>query len=77
MTTTTRVRRSKGKLKALAYDGVAPTVANVEAGTYPFTREAYLVTLAQPSAKVRAFLDFVKSAEGGTVLKANDAIPPK
>ena len=67
MTTTTRVRRSKGKVKALAYNGVAPTVVNVEAGTYPFTREAYLVTKADPSAKVRAFLDFVKSAEGGEV----------
>ena len=77
MTTTTRVRRSEGKVEALAYDGVAPTVVNVEAGTYPFTREAYLVTRADPSAKVRAFLDFVKSAEGSTVLKANDAIPPK
>ena len=77
MTTTTRVRRSKGKVEALAYDGVAPTVVNVEASTYPFTREAYLVTRADPSAKVRAFLDFVKSAEGSTVLKANDAIPPK
>ena len=77
MTTTTRVRRSKGKVKALAYNGVAPTVVNVEGGTYPFTREAYLVTKADPSAKVRAFLDFVKSAEGGEVLKANDAIPVK
>ena len=77
MTTTTRVRRSKEKVKALNYNGVAPTVVNVEGGTYPFTREAYLVTKADPSAKVRAFLDFVKSAEGGEVLKANDAIPVK
>ena len=77
MTTTTRVRRSKGHVKALAYDGVRPSVDNVEAGTYPFTREAYLVTLAEPSAEVRAFLDFVKSAKGGEVLKANDAIAVK
>ena len=75
MTTTTRVRRSKGKVKALALYGVAPTVANVEANTYPFTREAYLVTKADPATKVGAFLDFVKSTEGGEVLKANDAIP--
>jgi len=75
MTTTTRVRRSKGTIKALAYDGVAPTVVNVEAGRYAFTREAYLVTKASPSAMVRAFLDFAKSAKGGEVLKANDAIP--
>lgn len=75
MTTTTRVRRSKGKIRAVAYNGVAPTVANVENGTYTFTRKAYLVTKASPSTKVAAFLKFVRSAEGAAVLKANDAIP--
>ena len=75
MTTTTRVRRSKGKIKAVSYNGVAPSVANVEAGKYLFTREAYLVTKANASAKVEAFLAFVKSAGGRSVLKANEAIP--
>ena len=73
----TRVRRSKGEVRAISYNGVAPTVANVEAGKYPFTREAFLITKASPSAKVKAFLEFVKTAEGGSVLKANDAIPVK
>ena len=77
MTTTTRVRRSKGKISAISYNGVTPSVANVEAGKYPFTREAYLVTKANPSAKVTAFLKFVNSANGSSVLKANDAIPVK
>ena len=77
MTTTTRVRRSKGEVRAISYNGVSPTVANVEAGKYPFTREAYLVTKDNPSAKVKAFLEFVRSAEGAEVLKANDAIPVK
>ena len=44
MTTTTRIRRSTGAINAVAYHGVAPTVANVEARKYPFTREAYLIT---------------------------------
>lgn len=74
MTTTTRVRRSEGKIRAVAYNGVAPTVTNVANSTYPFTREAYLVTKAKPSAKVAAFLEFVRSNKGAAVLKANDAI---
>ncbi len=75
MTTTTRVRRSQGEVRFVSYNGVAPTVENVQAGKYPFTREAFLITKTNPPAKVKAFLEFVKSAEGGSVLKANDAIP--
>ena len=75
MTTSARVRRAKGAIKAVAYNGVAPTIANVEAGRYRFTRQAYLVTKAIVSAKVKAFLDFTYSAQGALVLKANDAIP--
>ncbi len=75
MTTTTRVRRSKGAVKAVAFEGFAPTVANVTAGTYRFTRQAYLITKTVPSPKVKAFLAFAYSPKGGFVLRANDAIP--
>ncbi len=75
MTTMTRVRRSKGKIRAVAYNGIEPSVANVESGGYRFIREAYLVTKARPSAAVAAFLTFVGSDQGAAVLKANDAIP--
>ncbi len=77
MTTTTRVRRSKDAINAVAYNGVSPTIANVEAGKYRFTRQAYLITKTIPSTKVKAFLDFTFSAKGGLILKANDAIPVK
>ena len=59
----------------MAYNGIEPSVANVESGGYRFIREAYLVTKARPSAAVAAFLAFVGSDQGAAVLKANDAIP--
>ncbi len=58
MTTTTRVRRSKEAINAVAYNGVAPTIANVEAGKYRFNRQAYLITKTIPSTKLKEFLDF-------------------
>jgi len=75
MTTTTVVEQSGGKIKALALDGVAPTEANVIAGTYPLVREVFLVVKADASPAAKAFLAFVKSGDGGKVIKANGAIP--
>jgi ABC-type molybdate transport system substrate-binding protein len=38
-------------------------------------REVFLVTGANASPATKAFLDFVKSAEGASTIKANGAIP--
>ncbi|MDO8534029.1 MAG: substrate-binding domain-containing protein [Xanthobacteraceae bacterium] len=73
MTGTSVVEQSKGKLKAIALDGVAANEANVAAGRYRLTRDAFLVTRNAPSAPVKAFIDFVKSAEGAQVIRANGA----
>jgi hypothetical protein len=53
-----------GTTRALALNGVAPTVANVTNGTYPLRRTLYLVTLGEPTPAAQAWLDFVRSAEG-------------
>lgn len=74
MTGTSVVEQSKGKLKAIALDGVAANEANVAAGRYRLTRDAFLVTRNAPSAPVKAFIDFVKSADGAAVIRANGAI---
>jgi phosphate transport system substrate-binding protein len=75
MTTTTVVEQSGGNIKALALDGVVPTEANVTAGTYRLVREVFLVAKENTSPAAKAFLTFVKSAEGAAVIKANGAIP--
>ena len=75
MTTTTVAEQSGGKIKALSLDGVAPTEANVTAGTYRLVREVFLVVKGNSSPVAKAFLAFVKSTDGAKVIKANGAIP--
>lgn len=75
MTTTTVVEQSGGKIKALSLDGVAPTETNVTAGKYRLVREVFLVAKGSAAPATKAFVAFVKSAEGAVIIKANGAIP--
>jgi phosphate transport system substrate-binding protein len=75
MTTTTVAEQSGDKIKALSLDGLAPTEANVIAGKYRLVREVFLVAKGSASPATKAFLAFVKSADGAKVIKANGAIP--
>lgn len=75
MTTTTVVEQSRGRIKALSLNGVAPSPANVERRIYTLTRDSFLVTKAPPSPAVAGFLDFVRSPAGTAVIVANGAVP--
>jgi phosphate transport system substrate-binding protein len=74
MTSATVVEQSQGKIKAIALNGTVPSESNVVAGSYRLTRDAFLVTRNAPSAETKAFIDFVKSADGTAVIRANGAI---
>ncbi len=43
---------------------VAPTLANVQSGKYPLSRDLYFYLKQKPSGEVKAFIDFVLSADG-------------
>ena len=75
MTTTTVVEQSGGKIKALSLDGVAPTEENVADGKYRLVREVFLVATGNASQATKAFLAYVKSADGAKIIKSNGAIP--
>ena len=75
MTTTTVVEQSKGQIKTLALDGIAPTEATVINGSYRLVREVFLVANGDAAPATKAFLAFVKSADGARVIRANRAIP--
>ena len=75
MTTLVRVTQSLGKIRALSIDGIRPNTGNLISGAYTLTRSSYLITAADPSPKVAAFLTFVRSAEGAQIIIANNAIP--
>lgn len=75
MTTMTVVEQSKGKISALALNGVAPSPENVRSGAYRLTRDSFLVVRSAPGLAVVRFLDFVRSPEGKGVIRANGAVP--
>jgi PGF-CTERM protein len=56
-------------MKALSVGSVDATVQNVVAGTYPISRNLYLLTKGEPSALEAAFINFVLSSEGQKVVE--------
>jgi len=69
-------------VKALSIDGAAPTVDNINAGTYKIVRPFNIAVTGTVSEAARAFIDFIQSAEGQAVVEANgyiasvqDAVP--
>lgn len=67
-TTLSQILTEKRAIRALALDGVEPTVANAAAGRYRVHKRFYLVVRDPPSAPARAFVDFVRSAEAQAIL---------
>ena len=70
MTTMTVVEQSKGTVKALTLNGIAPSAENVKSGRYFLTRDFYLVIKGEPVPSLKNFLDFVHSPEGDRVIKS-------
>jgi len=58
-----------GSVKALAVDGVAGSVENAKAGTYPIVRPLYFLTKEQPTGIVKEFIDFCLGAEGQSIVE--------
>ncbi|MFL7791528.1 MAG: phosphate ABC transporter substrate-binding protein [Anaerolineae bacterium] len=56
-------------VKALAIDGVDAAVDNAKSGTYPIVRPLNMLTNGEPAGEVKAFLDFIFSAEGQTIVE--------
>jgi phosphate transport system substrate-binding protein len=74
VTSATVVEQSKGKVIAVALEGVAPSARNIAAGRYRLVRDAFLVTRKDADGAVKAFIAFVKSREGAAVIQVNGAI---
>jgi phosphate transport system substrate-binding protein len=63
-------------IKVLRVNGVLPTADNIRTGRYPLLQNLAFVFLPQKlSAEAKAFLDFVRSSEGGQIMQANGYVP--
>jgi phosphate transport system substrate-binding protein len=75
MTTLIRVAQSHGAIKAMAINNIKPEPENLLNGSYPLSRDLFLITESQPKAEVAAFLAFVNSVQGAEIITANHAVP--
>lgn len=62
-------------IRALALDGVMPTVETIRDGTYDLTKTFHFVTRPEPEPAVRAFMEFAASPEGRDILEATGVVP--
>ena len=59
-------------INILSIDGVAPSAENIEAGTYLMGLPLGIAVSDTPSAEAQAFVDFISSDEGRTLLADAD-----
>ena len=55
-------------VKALKVGGISPTAANASNGTYPVVRPLNMMTKGAPSAAVKAWFDYILSADGQAIV---------
>ncbi len=56
-------------------DGVTPSVATVQDGTYPISRDLNMFTKGQPSGAVKEFIEYIQSSEGQSIVEAEGFVP--
>ena len=62
-------------IKFLAIDGVAPTVENIQGGSYPLATEFYAITARPREGNVARMIDFLRSPEGQRLIDASGYVP--
>jgi len=67
----------KDTVKALKVEGVAPSNSTVLDGTYKISRPFIYITGRDLSGAAQAFIDFVMSAEGQSIVESSGFIPVK
>jgi phosphate transport system substrate-binding protein len=60
--------------KALAFDGVEPTLEAVASGRYPLYKDLAFVTVGPPTGEAKAFIDFVASIPDDELFRERGAI---
>jgi phosphate transport system substrate-binding protein len=76
VTTLAQLTTEPSGLTPLAWEGVAPTLANLAAGRYPLWKPFFAVVPAAPPARTQRFLEFLGSPEGRKLLKGAGCLPP-
>lgn len=60
--------------KALAFDGVEPTLEALEAGRYPLYKDLAFVTVGPPTGEAKRFIEFVASSTDDEIFRERGAL---
>jgi phosphate transport system substrate-binding protein len=71
----TQLMTESHTLRALSWNGVAPTLQNLGSGAYPLSKPLHLVVRAAPTRAVRQFLEFLGGAEARRILEQTGNLP--
>ena len=72
--TRTQITTEKRNLRFLTIDGIAPTLENYKSGAYPYGKTLYLVVPAKISPEAAAFLAFIATPSGESLLRKAEII---
>lgn len=61
--------------KLLSIDGVYPSLENIQNWSYPLIVNIYAVTVGKPNAEVKAFLDWILSPQGQSLVEKTGYAP--
>ena len=62
---------------AVAFNGIQPTLANVQSGRYPIARGLYSNTKGRPTGLVKKFIDYLFTEEGQKIVTQKGFVPVK
>ncbi|AHF08431.1 PstS family phosphate ABC transporter substrate-binding protein [Desulfitobacterium metallireducens] len=65
----------KHEIKPLLFDGIQPTIENVEKGTYKLSKDIYFAYKEPLSKEAQTFLEYVWSNEGQEIIRSAHGIP--
>ncbi len=69
------VQASQGKIAALSFDGVQPTIENIMKNRYKLVQTFGLVTKQNAAGPVKDFIKFIRGPKGSALIKSHFAIP--
>lgn len=64
-----------GEARALDFNGVTPSIENVQSGDYPLVRDLHFYTVGTPEETTQEYIDFVMSSEGQNIVEEEGFIP--
>ena len=74
-TTLAQMQTEKPNLHFLTIDGFAPTLENLERGTYPLHKDFYFILPVRRTPSLERFVAFLRSPEGAKALREAGSVP--